>query len=63
MKNNKHLFIKSIKDKFSDIPLKKLIGKLTFACIFLWYTKSLYKKMQFKHRIADIQVNKSYKQK
>jgi len=56
MKNNRLSIFKTIKDKIPNNFISKVFGRLSVACIFLWYANNTYKRMQFKHEVADIQV-------
>jgi hypothetical protein len=56
MKNNRVSLLKTIKDKIPNNIFSKVFGRLSIACIFLWYANKIYKRMQFKHEVADLQV-------
>jgi hypothetical protein len=57
MKNNRNSILKSLKDKFPKFSFIGIIGKGSLACVFLWYAYGTYKKMQFKNKVADLEVN------
>jgi hypothetical protein len=56
MKNNRLSIFKIIKEKIPNTLFSKVFGRLSIACIFLWYANNTYKRMQFKHEVADLQV-------